>query len=295
MTHVLIPALRSLHSPGFPCFSPPFRTNLSLFLSHHLPLPLTRPLPSARAHLPARLVSAAALVCRGVLPAERYGTILAIDVLEHIPHWAETVGAMVASLRPGGIIIEDTAFSPDLHPPTVPASTPANTNSTSAAGTLGGGRDGMREAAGGEGASGDQAGGNTTGMRGGGSREGAGEGAGEGEEKDLRVHVGQGHIQMHEVASLGADLASPVLYTLLAACCAPCLLRASVLVSPTVSHAHTSCSSTQTRRSSLVLLTLEAKHPHLLNLFVMLPSANKSLCFLFFSTLSSRHDINLLT
>ena len=46
-----------------------------------------------------------------------FGTILAIDVLEHIPDWEETVKVLVQSLRPGGHIIEHSPFSHDLPPP----------------------------------------------------------------------------------------------------------------------------------------------------------------------------------
>jgi 2-polyprenyl-3-methyl-5-hydroxy-6-metoxy-1,4-benzoquinol methylase len=48
-----------------------------------------------------------------VLKNDTYGTILALDVLEHIPKWEETVVAMVRSLRPGGRIFEHTPFSRD--------------------------------------------------------------------------------------------------------------------------------------------------------------------------------------
>jgi uncharacterized protein (TIGR01627 family) len=50
---------------------------------------------------------------RNVLKNDTYGTILAMDVLEHIPKWEETVRAMVHSLRPGGRIFEHTPFSRD--------------------------------------------------------------------------------------------------------------------------------------------------------------------------------------
>jgi len=41
---------------------------------------------------------------------ESVGTILAIDVLEHIPQFEKVVAAMVASIRPGGRIIEHSPF-----------------------------------------------------------------------------------------------------------------------------------------------------------------------------------------
>ena len=38
------------------------------------------------------------------------GTILAFDVLEHIPHFERTVAAMVDALRPGGLLVEQSPF-----------------------------------------------------------------------------------------------------------------------------------------------------------------------------------------
>jgi 2-polyprenyl-3-methyl-5-hydroxy-6-metoxy-1,4-benzoquinol methylase len=40
----------------------------------------------------------------------RFGAILAIDVLEHIPHYERVVSAMVDSIRVGGVIIERSPF-----------------------------------------------------------------------------------------------------------------------------------------------------------------------------------------
>lgn len=45
-------------------------------------------------------------------PPSEYGTILAFDVLEHIPHYERTVHAMVGALRVGGLLCE---FSPFAH------------------------------------------------------------------------------------------------------------------------------------------------------------------------------------
>jgi len=42
----------------------------------------------------------------------QYGCILAYDVLEHIPHYEETVMAMVRAVRPGGCICESSPFAP---------------------------------------------------------------------------------------------------------------------------------------------------------------------------------------
>lgn len=44
-------------------------------------------------------------------PPRRFGTILALDVLEHIPHYERTVRAMVTALKPGGRICEASPFS----------------------------------------------------------------------------------------------------------------------------------------------------------------------------------------
>eukprot|EP00037_Helgoeca_nana_P021618 m.218402 g.218402 ORF g.218402 m.218402 type:complete len:297 (+) comp25709_c0_seq9:243-1133(+) len=44
------------------------------------------------------------------LPSTRYSAILAMDVLEHIPHYERTVKGLVASLKPGGVIVENTPF-----------------------------------------------------------------------------------------------------------------------------------------------------------------------------------------
>jgi len=57
---------------------------------------------------------------RKVLRNSSFGTILAIDVLEHIPQWQLTVEALVHSLRPGGRFIEDTPFAADLSTPPAP-------------------------------------------------------------------------------------------------------------------------------------------------------------------------------
>lgn len=38
------------------------------------------------------------------------GTILAFDVLEHIPHFERTVAVMVDALRPGGLLVEQSPF-----------------------------------------------------------------------------------------------------------------------------------------------------------------------------------------
>jgi len=40
-----------------------------------------------------------------------YGAILAIDVLEHMPHYKRAVRRMVLSLRPGGVFLENTPFA----------------------------------------------------------------------------------------------------------------------------------------------------------------------------------------
>ena len=48
---------------------------------------------------------------RKVLAPNTYGTIVAMDVLEHVPRWQDTVKAMVQSLRDGGQIIECSPFS----------------------------------------------------------------------------------------------------------------------------------------------------------------------------------------
>jgi|EP00900_Chrysochromulina_parva_P005644 SAM-dependent methyltransferase len=40
----------------------------------------------------------------------KIGTILAFDVLEHVPHFERTVAAMVAALRPGGLLVEQSPF-----------------------------------------------------------------------------------------------------------------------------------------------------------------------------------------
>jgi len=42
---------------------------------------------------------------------ESFGIIEALDVLEHIPSYEHTVRAMVESLRPGGVIVENTPFA----------------------------------------------------------------------------------------------------------------------------------------------------------------------------------------
>ena len=44
---------------------------------------------------------------------ESLGTILAFDVLEHIPNYHNVVDAMVKSIRVGGLIIENTPFAKD--------------------------------------------------------------------------------------------------------------------------------------------------------------------------------------
>lgn len=46
-----------------------------------------------------------------IFSSNTYGTIVAMDVLEHIPRWQETVRYMVQSLRNGGKIIECSPFS----------------------------------------------------------------------------------------------------------------------------------------------------------------------------------------
>lgn len=43
--------------------------------------------------------------------AEAYGCILALDVLEHIPHFERTVRKMVRAIRPGGCLCERSPFS----------------------------------------------------------------------------------------------------------------------------------------------------------------------------------------
>ena len=45
---------------------------------------------------------------------EKYGTILAIGVLEHIPDYQKTVAALVSVLRVNGHFYEHTPFSADL-------------------------------------------------------------------------------------------------------------------------------------------------------------------------------------
>lgn len=42
---------------------------------------------------------------------QAYGCIMAFDVLEHIPHFERTVAAMVAALRPGGMLCESSPFA----------------------------------------------------------------------------------------------------------------------------------------------------------------------------------------
>jgi hypothetical protein len=50
----------------------------------------------------------------GALPRDgSLGAILAIDVLEHIPMYHVVVNAMVASLKVGGVILENTPFGKD--------------------------------------------------------------------------------------------------------------------------------------------------------------------------------------
>ena len=50
----------------------------------------------------------------------RFQTILAIDVLEHIPHYEKAVARLVQALAPGGLFIEhspfdETAGDQDVH------------------------------------------------------------------------------------------------------------------------------------------------------------------------------------
>ena len=44
------------------------------------------------------------------LPDNYYGAILAMDVLEHIPHYERVVKRMVESVRVGGRILEKSPF-----------------------------------------------------------------------------------------------------------------------------------------------------------------------------------------
>lgn len=46
----------------------------------------------------------------------KIGIILAFDVLEHVPRFEATVAALVAALRPGGMIIEQSPFAEDDAP-----------------------------------------------------------------------------------------------------------------------------------------------------------------------------------
>jgi len=47
----------------------------------------------------------------------KIGTVLAFDVLEHVPHFERTVAALVAVLRPGGLIIEQSPFAAEADDP----------------------------------------------------------------------------------------------------------------------------------------------------------------------------------